>query len=42
MATSVSTLTMDKDVIAFYFDQQGLMAAINLQGSKITRINPGP
>ncbi len=40
-AKNISTTTMQKGVYAFIFDQKGLMAGIGLQGSKITRINPG-
>ena len=38
---NMSTTTMQKGVYAFIFDQKGLMAGIALQGSKITKINPG-
>lgn len=38
----LSTTTLQKGVYAFIFDQQGLMAGIGLQGSKITKINPKP
>jgi lipid-binding SYLF domain-containing protein len=34
------TTTGQSDVYAFIFDQQGLMAGLGLQGSKITRIHP--
>jgi lipid-binding SYLF domain-containing protein len=34
------TTTGRSDVYAFIFDQQGLMAGLGLQGSKITRIHP--
>jgi len=36
-----STTTLQKGVYAFIFDQKGLMAGIALQGTKITKINPG-
>jgi lipid-binding SYLF domain-containing protein len=36
-----STTTMQKGVYAFIFNQKGLMGGIGLQGSKITKINPG-
>jgi lipid-binding SYLF domain-containing protein len=36
-----STTTMQKGVYAFIFNQKGLMGGIGIQGSKITRINPG-
>ncbi len=38
---NLSTTTMQKGVYAFIFNQRGLMGGIGLQGSKITRINPG-
>jgi lipid-binding SYLF domain-containing protein len=41
MATSLSTTTINSGTYAFFFDQRGLMAGIGLQGTKITRINPG-
>ena len=34
------TTTGRSDVYAFIFDQQGLIAGLGLQGSKITRIHP--
>ena len=37
---SLTTTTGRSDVYAFIFDQQGLMAGLGLQGSKITRIHP--
>lgn len=40
LAGSLSTSTAKEDIYAFFFDQQGLMAGISLQGSKITQINP--
>lgn len=39
-AENLSTTTLKDDVYAFIFGQRGLMAGINLEGSKITRINP--
>jgi lipid-binding SYLF domain-containing protein len=39
MARSFSTDTLHSGVYAFIFDQQGLMAGLGLQGSKITRID---
>ena len=36
-----STTTMQKGVYAFIFNQKGLVGEIGLQGSKITKINPG-
>jgi lipid-binding SYLF domain-containing protein len=41
MATSLTTTSIDRGTYAVFFDQRGLMAGIGLQGSKITRINPG-
>lgn len=40
MAKSLTTTTAKSGVYAFIFGQQGLMAGIGLQGSKITRIHP--
>jgi lipid-binding SYLF domain-containing protein len=40
-AKNLSTTTLRKGVYAFIFDQKGLMGGIGIQGSKITRINPG-
>jgi len=40
MARNLTTTTMQDDVYAFVFGQQGLMAGAGVQGSKITRINP--
>ena len=42
MARSRTTTTLRKDVFAFAFDQEGLMAGLGLQGSKITEITPKP
>src|SRR5216117_3148555 len=39
MARSFATSTMHSGIHAFTFDQQGLMAGLGLQGSKITRID---
>jgi lipid-binding SYLF domain-containing protein len=41
-AESVTSTTLTKDVYAIPFGQQGLMAGIGLEGSKITQIYPGP
>lgn len=38
MAGGISTTTAGSDVYAFFFDQEGLMAGLGLQGTKITRI----
>lgn len=40
MAKKATTTTLRDDVYAFVFGQQGLMAGLGVQGSKITRINP--
>jgi len=40
MAKQASTTTMDDDIYAFIFGQQGLMAGLGIQGNKITKINP--
>jgi len=40
MGKSLTTTTGRSDVYAFIFDQQGLMAGLGLQGSKITKIDP--
>jgi len=39
MAKQTSTTTMDDDIYAFIFGQQGLMAGLGIQGNKITKIN---
>ena len=38
-AGALTTTTAQADVYAFFFDQQGLMAGLGLQGSKISKIN---
>lgn len=40
-AANMTTTTLTQDVYAFPFGQKGLMAGLGLEGSKITRINPG-
>ena len=40
MARSMTTTTLQDDVYAFIFDQQGLMAGMGLQGSKISPYTP--
>jgi len=40
IAKNLSTSTMKDDAYAFIFDQQGLMAGISIEGTKITRIHP--
>jgi len=37
---SMTTMNYDKDIYAFVFSQQGLMAGVGVQGNKITRIKP--
>lgn len=39
-AASMSTTTLTQDVYAIPFGQEGLMAGIGLEGTKITRIHP--
>jgi len=39
MAKSLTTDTLHRGIYAFTFDQQGLMAGLGLQGSKIMRID---
>ena len=39
MARSFTTDTLHSGIYAFTFDQQGLMASLGLQGSKIMRID---
>jgi lipid-binding SYLF domain-containing protein len=41
-ARSMTSTTLTQDVYAFPFGQRGLMAGLGLEGSKITRIQPGP
>ena len=38
-AKNLTTTTLKDDAYAFIFDQQGLMASLSLEGTKITRIN---
>ncbi len=38
IAKNLSTSTLKDDAYAFIFDQQGLMASLSLEGTKITRI----
>ncbi len=40
MAKSMTTTTLQSDVYAFIFNQQGLMAGMGLQGSKISPYTP--
>ena len=37
-AKNLSSTTLRKDAYAFIFDQQGLMAGVNIEGTKVTRI----
>jgi hypothetical protein len=39
-STSMSTTTLQKGIVAFFFGQKGLMAGLGLQGTKITRYTP--
>ena len=39
-AGSMTTSTAKEDIYAFFFDQEGLMAGLGLQGSKISKITP--
>ena len=38
VAANLSTTTMKDDAYAFIFDQQGLMAGVSIEGTKITRM----
>ena len=40
LARSLTTTTAQEDIYVFFFDQEGLMAGLGLQGAKISRINP--
>lgn len=40
MEKNLSTTTAKTGVYVFFFDQKGLMAGINIQGTKITKITP--
>lgn len=39
VAKNLSTSTLKDDAYAYIFDQQGLMAGINIEGTKISRIH---
>ena len=39
-AKEADTTTLSQDVYAVSFNQEGLMATLSLEGSKITRIHP--
>jgi lipid-binding SYLF domain-containing protein len=36
---TTSSITYDKDICAFIFNQKGLMAGLGIQGNKITRLD---
>ena len=38
VAKNLSSTTLNKDAYAFIFDQQGLMASLSIEGTKITKI----
>lgn len=40
MAKSLTTMTSQSDIYAFFFDQKGFMAGAGLQGTKISPISP--
>ena len=40
LARSLTTTTAKDEIYAFFFDQEGLMAGLGIQGSKITQITP--
>ena len=40
MAKNISTTTLEKGVYAFIFNQEGLMAGLGIQGTKITPFTP--
>jgi len=40
IARNISTSTLKDDAYAFIFDQQGLMAGLSIEGTKISRISP--
>lgn len=42
VAKNLSSSTLQDDAYAFIFDQQGLMAGLSIEGSKITPIHPKP
>lgn len=39
VAASLSTTTLSDNAYAFIFDQQGLMAGISIEGTKVTKLN---
>jgi len=40
LAGSLTTTTAKDDIYTFFFDQEGLMLGLGLQGTKITKITP--
>ena len=40
VAKNLSTTTAKEDAYAFIFDQTGLMAGVQIEGTKVTKINP--
>ena len=40
LAGSLTTTSAKEDIYAFFFDQEGLMLGLGLQGTKITKITP--
>lgn len=42
VAQNLSTTTAKEDAYGFIFDQQGLMASLSLEGTKVSRIKPKP
>ncbi len=40
VARNLSTTTLKDDAYAFIFDQQGLMAGVSLEGTKVSKIKP--
>jgi len=41
LARNLSSSTLKDDAYAFIFDQQGLMAGVSIEGTKISQIHPG-
>jgi lipid-binding SYLF domain-containing protein len=41
VAANLSTSTLKNDAYAFIFDQQGLMAGVSIEGTKISRVHEG-
>jgi lipid-binding SYLF domain-containing protein len=40
LASALTTTTAKDEIYAFFFDQEGLMLGLGLQGTKITKITP--